>query len=179
MRVYFSRVKAGGFALVLLGVVALFGWMLLGSFPYDGLNAWAFQQPVKSALLGPLAAFIALGALVCMYWVVTPLPYLAVDETGLTLRRLPFVKRTVTWADVEDITALKDFVPYGFWRLVFLTLSVDLKPQAVGAYGGKSEVKLGFLLQMLLPISVEEVVTLMRRYHSVDFVQTRPFRIEY
>lgn len=173
MKIYASRVKAAGFAVLAIGLGALAVWALVDSSSYVGPYAWRItQQPIKSMVFGLLAAFAAFGALLFLYWIITPLPFLVVDETGLTFQRWPFVNRTVAWADVEDITAVKTSVPNYFWKLVTLTLWVSLKPQAVGDYGGKPEVKLN-LPQFLLPIPVEDLVKHLERYHAVTFSDNR------
>jgi hypothetical protein len=102
-----------------------------------------------------------------LYWTLTPVPLLLVDERRLVFQRWPLMRRTIAWADVASLMAFKrTFFVYG--RHTTFTLQVRLKPHAVAAYRNRQQLKVA-ISQVLLPIPVEELVRLLRRYHRVTF----------
>jgi len=80
----------------------------------------------------------------------------------------PFVTRTIRWADISGITAVKTSASIYLRHIVTLTLWVTVSPHAVAAYGNKPALKLN-IRQAMLPMPVEKVVHLLQEYHSVMF----------
>jgi hypothetical protein len=165
LKIYYSRANAGGFALAFVAFTALPVFLLiLPPSDTDTMYSWVGNEPFKTLLASLLIAWCVAGFLLCLYWMLTPLPLLVVDEYGLVYQGHPLVQRTIVWADVDTIFAFY----YRDWRSASLTLEFHLKPYAVAAYGNKPRVKLG-ISPFLLPMHTEELVGRLRGYHAVDY----------
>jgi hypothetical protein len=157
LTIYASRAKTGGFALLFAVMVAL----AVVAFDRDPTNG---RMELGLSLFGT-------GLLFMLYWALTPVPLLLVDETRLVFQRWPLIRRTIAWADVASLMAFKrTFFVYG--RHTIVTLQVRLKPHAVAAYGNRQQLNVA-ISQVLLPIPVEELVRLLRRYHRVTYERHR------
>lgn len=101
-----------------------------------------------------------------LYIAFIPLPMFEVDARGMTYR-WPFKWGSVRWDEIASMTASKQAADSRYPRLsMTLTLRVTLAQGAVVASGRRSRVTLRFA-QWLLPMSVEELVWRIRRYHAV------------
>jgi hypothetical protein len=113
-RVYASRVT--GFEYALAGGLFLAADLLLASSALatlvTGAPSWSITlvEDVVVALI-ILAVFGAL-ALLCLYYLLTPLPLLRLDATGLVYQPFPWKRRVVRWADLEGIGLLLPSAPH-------------------------------------------------------------------
>lgn len=159
LEIYYSRLKAGAMALFFAAFVAIaVGALLVPTPPLDANGR---------LVIGVWIAVLAVGLLLPLYWVFTPLPLLVVDTHELTWQPNPWVRRTVAWADVSSITATKSaffiYAPH-----VTLMLVVRLKSDAVAAYGNKPLIGLD-ISALLLPMPLDDVVRMLRDYHEVTY----------
>lgn len=169
LKLYANRSSAGLGAV--LSCVLLVVWVNVCQTPPTpvGLYAWLDEQPTYTAFFVVVTTLLAAVVLVTIYWLVTPVPLLFADEDGMTIQAWPLIKRTVAWADVYSINAVKTSATVNLVRNVTLSLWIRLKPHSVAAYGGKSQLTWR-LRQPLLSIPAEEVVRLLRAYHKVTYV---------
>jgi hypothetical protein len=152
-----------------LGVLViggLFTWALLSYFVWPSDTGdprpWAEHNPLTFvASLVVLLALVAL-LLVVLYWLVTPMPLLRLDESGITYHPYPLVFRTVQWADVRSIWASTSRLRFGEQ----LRVNFRLRPAPGQATNDRAVVDFR-ISSMTLPVSPEEVVRLIGKYHHV------------
>jgi hypothetical protein len=72
------------------------------------LGVFAFPQDLTQKLLiGLWLSLFGASCLFSLYWTLTPVPLLVVDQTGLIFQRWPFYLRTIEWTEVSDVVATK------------------------------------------------------------------------
>jgi hypothetical protein len=162
LKIYYSRASAWNGAIV--AVV-----LLVCAAPFYFIVATPTgTTPTKTLVFALWVAFCWAGLLSNLYWILTPSPLLLVTTTGMVFHPWPFVTRTIRWADISSITAVKTSATAYLQRTVTLTLWVTVNPHAVAAYGNKPALKLN-IRQAMLPMPVDKVVHLLQEYHSVTF----------
>lgn len=170
LKIYANRVQAGLLALFSAPFVALSAIAMVVPDPYAS-GIWApllKQDSTRMLSMGLVATMCGAAFLTYLYWTITPSPMLFVDEIGLVFQRWPLIKRTIAWADVYTIMVIQTSTTAYFWRFGVLTLRVAIRPHSVATYGNKRQLQLT-ISQWMLPITVKEVVRLLRRYHKVTF----------
>jgi hypothetical protein len=165
IKLYNMRARAMA-PLAVLVIGALFTWALLSYFvwPSDTGDSrpWGEHNPLT--FVASLVVLLALAALllVVLYWLVTPLPLLRLDESGITYHPYPLVFRTVQWADVRSIWASTSRLRIGE------QLRVNFRLRPTIAEGGNEGTQVEFRISsMALPVSPEEILRLIGQYHHV------------
>jgi hypothetical protein len=168
VRVYPNR------AFALLGVVlclaycVVFVWILLDhSRPPMETNPLMYEEPWRSIIAGAGLALFGALALRALYFAVTPWPLVALDAQGLTYRVPPFRWGAVRWDDLELVVAGKRRT--GRMAVTILRLDLTLSKGALASHGGKGQVKLT-VPGWLLGVPPDEVVRVMRQYHTVTLL---------
>jgi hypothetical protein len=160
----YSKRRAGlpaalvGSVFLVVGITALIGGLVRSP-----LDMAAF---VISMVLGGFASLYG------FYYVLTPVPLLALNASGLAYQAFPLVVYRVRWEDIEGIKAIKSRIwtaARGYIRNAELLLSIRLKPQAVPAYNGKT-VFAWMLSYADLPIPPEEFVKHLRCFFPVEYL---------
>jgi hypothetical protein len=166
---YVSRGKAA--LVVCLGLALLvLDWASYGvPKPSGAIDSLGYDDPFKTGIFLTWGAGCLLLVLTWLYRLVTPLPVLQVDSTGLVYRPFPFVRRGLHWAEVERLGAFQ--LSYRMSWLVHverLELLVQLTPEAMEAHGNREwlSVKLN---GRLLPVGRDVVVRQIQRYHPIDY----------
>jgi hypothetical protein len=127
-------------------------------------------EAVKDVVAGVFCILMgSAAALYGYYYVLTPIPVLRVDSTGMTYRGPPFAIRRVRWDDVDSLRAVK-CAPFRRGILdknPALTVYITLNPHAFTVRGK------GMLYWRFDPADLtkapEEVVEHIRRFHAVDY----------
>ena len=150
------RVILASLLLVTPGVSLLFG----GS-----------KNNLLQEILGVISLVLAGGVLLySIYYVVTPIPLLRLDSTGLSYQRFPLMIRRIRWEDVEDISAIRDEEKRRGKsnHLPRLMVKIAIKPEAVAAYKGRHE--FSYMLPFTdLFVSPKNIVEYIRRFHTVNY----------
>ncbi|HEU5440414.1 MAG TPA: hypothetical protein VFU88_14070 [Ktedonobacterales bacterium] len=165
IKLYNMRARAMA-PLAVLVIGALFTWALLSYFvwPSDTGDSRPWGEHNALTLVASLVVLLALGALllVILYWLVTPLPLLRLDESGITYQPYPLVFRTVQWADVRSIWASTSKLRIGE------QLRVNFRLRPASAEGGNERTQVEFRISSVaLPVSPEEILRLIGQYHHV------------
>lgn len=165
---YPNRAKA-------LLVVSVYGGFLLlmafptfmpGPPPAITTHPWSYQEPFHTGIFIFCAVCIVPLVLVYLGWMVTPWPYLRLNQTELVYQRFPFVRRRIPWADVTSIGAWTTSMETKGMTFVTLHLAVRIRPEALATYGNRTWVRLR-LVQRLLPVPVAEIAPLLAHYCQV------------
>lgn len=134
---------------------------------------WAYQEPGKTIgfifLLVTFAPLTVLG----LYWTLTPRPLLQLSSTSLVYRPFPRPTRTISWDDVERITAVapQTDTSQKWTPVTTLTIWFTFKPHRLLADQAQQRLQLDINLR-LLSLSADELLQLMRNYHEVQSLQT-------
>jgi hypothetical protein len=121
----------------------------------------------------PAATVLLSGtmSLAGLYWAVTPAPLLELSATGALYHSFPlfpFVKQTLSWTDIANISAVKTGSRMELW--------VTVKPHAAVFSGSKPERRVR-ISQGLLPLSGDKLVQRLRRYHNVTYCKIQSGRV--
>jgi hypothetical protein len=166
-----ALVFAGGIAIDLL---FYFVWRT----PPTAVYPWEYQEPLKTILFVVVLLVCATFVLFGLYWTLTPLPLLQLSASGMIYRPFPLPTRTISWDDVDHISAslarkATAFTPVSGVSHTILTLSFTPKPQGRPCLSAGTEppplevaVNLGNL-----SLRADELVRLIRTYHDVQWPQ--------
>ncbi len=163
VKLYANRTKAflGGAGCAGFGLAIALVYPL--PTPEATANPWMYQEPFKTLLFIAIAACCLVGTLVSMYWTATSSPKLLLNATELVYQPFPFVTRRIRWVDVSSIHPVTTSTRVHGVRVTTLTLFIQVRPEAVAAYGYQAVVKLK-IVQGLLPVPVREVIPLLGHY---------------
>jgi len=126
-------------------------------------------EMIYDAVTGGLMLLVfGVLAVLGLYWLLAPVPLIALDATGLVYRPFPFMRCIVRWEDTEGIGVIVTRTPRtgpprpntGL-RLIFV-----LTPEAEAAYPGREDVTFT-LNRLLLPMSVDNFLSILERYRPV------------
>ena len=151
------RVILASLLLVTPGVSLLFG----GS-----------KNNLLQEILGVISLVLAGGVLLySIYYVVTPIPLLRLDSTGLSYQRFPLMIRRIRWEDVEDISAIREARKRRSKekQRPDLMIKISLKLETTSKYKGHHE--FSFILRStdISFVSSKKIVEYMRRFHAVNY----------
>jgi hypothetical protein len=166
VKVYMNRGPALLIALCSAASCALGAWVYLDrTIPPVTTNPFIYTA-VGRTILSVFLVVIGFFGLWVLYVVFIPLPMFEFDATGITYR-WPFKWGSLRWDEMATITASKEVTDSRYPRFTTsLTLRITLTQGAVVAGGRRSRVTLRFG-QALLPMSIEELVWHIRKYHAV------------
>lgn len=145
-----------GSLFVLVGAAALIGDVR--NHGHDTL--WAFMAVV----IGIVPMLLGL------YYLITPIPLLLMDQLGISYQTFPLIIEGVRWEDIAAIRAFK--YRYSIvrpnLRAARLVLNLDIRKAVAAAYGNRPSLTWTFA-GADLPITPERMVEQIRRFHSVKY----------
>lgn len=142
-------------------------WMYLDhTIPPVMTHPWTYYEPGRTILSVTIVVIGGFFGLWMLCFVFMPLPMFELDATGMTYR-WPFKWGSLRWDEMATITATKQVSDSRYPKLsMTLTLRIALTQGAVAASGRRTRINLRFA-QWLLPMTVEELVWRIRKYHEV------------
>lgn len=171
-RIYANRAAAFLYGVVGGGVFVFFDVLTyVTPKPEVVTHPWLYVEPVKTLFFGAWLLLCGTIVLMGLYWMLTPLPMIELNATGMMYQRLPLMRRNVRWDDVSDINAFTTSWKSYFRRVTQLILTIRLKPHAALLYQGREQLVWKFG-PALLPVPLDGVVRDIERYHHVKIAKS-------
>ena len=123
-------------------------------------------------ILGVISLVIAGGLLLySLYYLVTPIPLLRLDSTGLSYQRFPLVVHRIRWENVEDISAFREARKRRSKekQRPYLMIKISLKLGAISEYKGHHEFSYILHSTDISFVTSKKIVEYMRRFHALNY----------
>lgn len=145
-----------GSLFVLVGAAVLVG----GASNHRHDIVWA----VTSVVIGIMPMLLGL------YYLVTPIPLLLIDQLGISYQSFPLVIQSVRWEDIEAVRAVKYrySIVHPNVRAARLVINLIIKRAAVAVYGNRPGLIWTFA-GADLPVTPEQLVEQIRRFHQIKY----------
>jgi hypothetical protein len=159
-------------------IMLFFAGLLLGDLlhyfvwptPSATASPWAYQEPGKTIVFVVVLLVLVPAVAVGLYWTVTPRPLLQLSASSFVYRPFPRRTRTISWDDVEWLTAYPGATRQGRSGRS-LTLQFTFKPHRLPAEQAPQKLRLDIPL-LLLSLSADELIDLISTYHRLHSLRT-------
>ncbi len=130
---------------------------------------WLYQEPAKTIFFICWGLIGASGFVAGLYWTLTTRPLLHLSSTSLVYRPFPRPTYTISWDDIEHVSAIAPQSPtIGPWTpATSLTLLFTFKPHRPSGYQPQQRLHLDIKMG-LLSLPADELLQLIGTYHHVQ-----------